>query len=74
MDTTIIIPASCELSGMILFFCLLVCMQAKELMVGEIPRRFCLVYGDDVVSDISARDWCRKFRDGGTDVHDKERH
>jgi transposase len=29
------------------------------------------VYGDNVMSDSSVRDWCRKFRDGRTDVHDE---
>jgi transposase len=28
------------------------------------------VYGDNVMSDSCVREWCRKFRNGRTDVHD----
>jgi transposase len=38
---------------------------------AEIHRRLCHVYGYNVVSAGCAREWCRKFRDGRTDVHDK---
>jgi hypothetical protein len=31
----------------------------------------CRVYGDNVRSARCVRKWCRKFRDGGTDVHDE---
>jgi hypothetical protein len=31
----------------------------------------CRVYGDNIMSDSCTREWCRKFRDGRTDVHDK---
>ena len=31
----------------------------------------CRVYGDNVMSDSCWREWCRKFRDGRTDVHDE---
>ena len=34
-------------------------------------RRLCRVYGDNVMSDSCGREWCRKFSDGRTDVHDE---
>ena len=37
----------------------------------KIHHRLCCVYGDNVMSDSSVREWCRKFRDGHTDVHDE---
>jgi hypothetical protein len=33
-------------------------------------RQLC-VYGDNVMSDSCVREWCRKFRDGCTDMHDE---
>jgi transposase len=38
---------------------------------AEIHRRLCHVYGDNVMSDSCVREWCRKFRDGRTNVHDE---
>ena len=40
----------------------------------EIHRRLGCVYGDNVMSDSCVREWCRKFRDGHTDVHDECGH
>jgi hypothetical protein len=31
----------------------------------------CRVYGDTVMSDSRVREWCRKFEDGRTDVHEE---
>jgi len=42
-----------------------------RLLRAEIHRRLCRVYGDNVISDSCVREWCRKFRDGRTDVHDE---
>ncbi|GBN89599.1 hypothetical protein AVEN_199393-1 [Araneus ventricosus] len=28
------------------------------------------VYGENIMSDDGVREWCRKFKDGRTDVHD----
>jgi transposase len=44
---------------------------------AEIHHRLCRVYGDNGMSDSCVREWCRKFRDGGIDVHvegGQERH
>ena len=65
MDTTIAAPASCEVCAVIRF------LHAEGQSVAEIRRRLCHVYGDTVMSDNCVREWCRKFRDGRTDVHDE---
>jgi len=65
MDTIIAAPASCELHAVIRF------LHAEGQSMAEIHRRLCCVYGDNVISDSCVREWCRKFRDGRTDVHDK---
>jgi hypothetical protein len=31
----------------------------------------CHVHGDNIMSYRCVREWCRKFRDGRTDVHDE---
>jgi len=63
MDTTIAAPASREVCAVIRS------LHAEGQSAAEI-RRLCHVYGDNVISDSSVREWCRKFRDGRTDVHD----
>jgi hypothetical protein len=47
-----------------------ICFLHAGQSAAEIHRRFCCVYGDNVMSDSCVREWCRKFRDGLTDVHD----
>jgi len=42
-----------------------------EQSAAEIHRSLCRVYGDNVMSDSCVREWCRKFRDVCTDVHDE---
>jgi hypothetical protein len=64
MDTIIAAPASCKVRSVIRF------LHAKGQSVTEIHRRLCRVYSDNVMSDSCVREWCRKFRDGSTDVHD----
>ena len=71
MDTIIAAPASCEVRAVIRF------LHAEGQSAAEIHRRLCRVYDDNVMSDSCVREWCRKFRDGRTDVHGKggqERH
>ena len=65
MDTTIAVPASCEVHAVIHF------LHAEVQRAAEIHRRLCRVYGDTVMSNSCLREWCRKFRDGHTDVHDE---
>ena len=58
-------PASCEVRAVIRF------LHAEGQSATEIHCRLCRVYGDTVMSDNCVRKWCRKFRDGRTDVHDE---
>jgi len=46
-------------------------LHTKGQSAAEIHRQLCHVYGDNVMSDSCVTEWCRKFRDGRTDVHDK---
>ena len=38
---------------------------------AEFHRRLCNVYAENVMSDGSVREWCRKFKEGRIDVHDE---
>ena len=66
MEPSIVSPASCEIRSVIRF------LSAEGNSAAEIHRRLCRVYGDGVMSDGSVREWCRKFKDGRTEVHDEE--
>jgi len=65
MDTIIAAPASCEVRAGIRF------LHAEGQSAAEIHRWLCHVYGDNIMSDSCVREWCRKFRDGRTDMHDE---
>jgi transposase len=70
MDTIIATPASCKVRAVNRFL-------HTTQTAAEIHRRLYRVYGDNVMSASCVRKWCRKFRDGGTGVHDEsgqERH
>jgi hypothetical protein len=59
-------PASCEIRAVILF------LHNKNLSTAEIHHELCVVYGQNVLSVGTARQWCRMCRDGQTEVHDDE--
>jgi transposase len=65
MDTIIAAPASCKVRAVIRF------LHVEGRSATEIHRRLCRVYRDNVMSDSCVREWCRKFRDGRTDMHDE---
>ena len=65
MDCIIATPANCEVQAVINF------LHAEGQSAAKIHRQLCHVYGDNVMSDSCMREWCRKFRDGRTDVHDE---
>jgi hypothetical protein len=44
-------------------------LHAEGKGAAKIHRPSCRIYGDNVMSDSCVREWCRKFRDGRTDVH-----
>jgi transposase len=39
----------------------------------EIHRELCAVYGQNIMSEGTVKQWCRMFKDGPTNVHDEER-
>jgi transposase len=59
-------PSSCEIRAVI---CLL---HAKNMSSAEIHQELC-VYGQNVMSEGTVRQWRRMFTDGRTKVHDEER-
>jgi hypothetical protein len=60
-------PASCKIRAVICF------LHAKNMRAAEIHRELCLsVYGQNVVSEGTVRQWCRMFKDGQTNVHDEQ--
>jgi transposase len=60
-------PASCEIRFVI------DCLHAQYLSAAEIRHELCTVYGQNVMSEGTVRQWCRMFKDGRTNVHDEER-
>ena len=64
MDTINAAPASCKVRAVIRF-------PHAGQSAAEIHRLLCCAYGDNVMSDSCVREWCRKFRDGRTDMHDE---
>jgi transposase len=52
---------------------LYVFLHAKNTRAAKIHRELCAVYGQNVMSEGTVRQWCRMFRDGRTHVHDEER-
>lgn len=67
MPTSIESPADCEVQSVIRFFC------AKGLKAVDIHREICAVYRENIMSDGMVQKWVRAFKDGRTNVHDKER-
>jgi hypothetical protein len=44
------------------------------MSAAKIQRELCsAVYGQNIMSEGTLRQWCRTFEDGRTDVHDEER-
>ena len=67
MAAKIVVPANCEVRSVIRFLC------AKESSAAEIHRELSLVCGPTVMSEGKVRQWCRDFKNGRTNVHDKEK-
>jgi transposase len=65
MDTIIAAPASCKVRAVIHF------LHTEGQSAAKVHHQLCRVYGDNVMSNSCVREWCRKFRDGRTDVHDE---
>ena len=66
MCTALKTPGKCEIRAVIRS------LQAEGHSAAKIHHRMSAVYGPNCMSDKCVREWCRKFRDGRTDVHDEE--
>jgi hypothetical protein len=51
-------PASLELCCVICF------LHAKNMSAVEIHHELCAVYGQNVMTEGTVRQWCRMFKDG----------
>jgi hypothetical protein len=59
-------PASCKIHIVIHF------LRAKIMSATKIHHELCVVYGQNVMSEGTVRQWCTLFRDWRTNVHDEE--
>jgi hypothetical protein len=59
-------PTSCEICAVVHF------LHPRNVRVAEDHSELRVVYGKNVISEGAARQWCRMFKYGGTNVHDKE--
>jgi hypothetical protein len=59
-------PSSCKIHTVIRF------LHDKNMNAMEIHHEFCAVYDQNVMNEGTVKQWCRKFKDGQTDVHDEE--
>jgi hypothetical protein len=59
-------PASCKIRAVIRF------LHVKTLSAVEIYRELCTVYGQNLMSEGTVRQWCRMFIDRRTNVYDVE--
>jgi hypothetical protein len=58
-------PASCKICYVILF------LHTKNTSAAEIHCELCMVYGQNIMSEGTERQWYRMFKDGRTHVHDE---
>ncbi|GBM42408.1 hypothetical protein AVEN_138759-1 [Araneus ventricosus] len=47
-------------------------IDAPRNSAAEIRQRMCQVCGESFLSDDVVREWCKKCKDGRTEVHDEE--
>jgi transposase len=59
--------ARCEIRVVIHF------LHAKNMSAAEINCELPAVYGQNILNEGTVRQWCRRFKDGGTNVHYQER-
>jgi transposase len=60
-------PTSCEIRAVILF------LHAVNMNAVEIHRELCAVYGQNVMSEGTVRQWYTMFKDGRRNVRDEGR-
>jgi hypothetical protein len=59
-------PANSKLCAVIHF------LHPKNMSAAEMHRELCVVYSQIVMNGGTVKQWCRMFKDGRTNVHDKE--
>jgi hypothetical protein len=59
-------PASCEILAVIRF------LHAKNISAVEMHCELWAIYGQNVMSEGTIRQWRRMFQDGRTNVQDEE--
>jgi hypothetical protein len=59
-------PSSREICAVIRF------LRAKSMSTAEIHCELWAVYGQNVMSERTVRQWCRMFKDGRTNIHDEK--
>uniref|UniRef100_A0A670YH07 Mos1 transposase HTH domain-containing protein n=1 Tax=Pseudonaja textilis TaxID=8673 RepID=A0A670YH07_PSETE len=57
----------CEVRSVIRF------LLAKNHKLIEIFWQLCEVYGDNIITEGGVRQWCIKFKNGRTNIHDEQR-
>ncbi|GFG37382.1 hypothetical protein Cfor_11189 [Coptotermes formosanus] len=70
-DTSFCIPTSKKVAAKCKICAVIRFLQAEGHSAAEICRRISVVYGPNFMSDTYVREWCRKFRNGRTDIHDE---
>jgi hypothetical protein len=60
-------PASCEIPAVIRF------LHDKNMSSVEIHCELCAVYGQNIMSEGTVRQWCRMFKDWRKNIHDEQR-
>jgi transposase len=47
--------------------------HAKSMSAAEISHELCAAYSQNAMGEGTVRQWCRMFKDGLTNVHNKKR-
>jgi hypothetical protein len=59
-------PTSCKICVVIHF------LHTKNMSAAEIHCVLCAVYSQNVMTNGTLRQWCKMFRDGRSNVHNKK--
>jgi hypothetical protein len=59
-------PTSCKIHSVIHF------LHAQNMSAAEIHSELCVVYSQILMSEGTVRQWCRRFKDVQTNVHDED--
>jgi hypothetical protein len=59
-------PVTCKIHTVINF------LFTKNVSAAEIHCEVWVIYGQNVMSERTIRQWCEMFKDGWTDIHNEE--